>query len=535
MLQRRINMKRILLAAGLVMASFGLHAQTEVKGYVYHDVNNNGKREKSEKGIPNVSVTNGVQVVQTDKNGRYALPGNNDQIISVIKPAGYTPKVNAKNLPQFFYIHKPAGSPASKFSGVQPTGKLPSSVDFGLIQAAEKEDFKMLVFGDPQPYSLEEIGFFDKAVVEEVKGIKNIEFGLSMGDLVGDNLSLFNPYIDAVKRVGIPWYNLMGNHDMNYDAPADSLSDETYEAHFGPANYAFNYGKVHFIVLDDILYPDPRDGKGYWGGFRKDQLDFVENDLKFVPEDHLIVLAFHIPFAELEQIGDSFRDEDRVKIFDILKRFPNTFSMSAHTHNQRQDYLVAADGWKQEKPHHHYNVGTTSGNWYSGELNEKGIPLATMSDGTPKGYAFVSFKGNQYTVDYKVVDKPADYQIEVTAPKLIAQGKKTSAAVYANFFMGGAGDEVMYRVDEGQWIAMQQVMEYAPDFTNVLHKWDNTEELLSGRRPNGPNLCTHLWKAPVVSNLPVGQHTIEVKAKDRFGRTFTQKKNYEIAASTGAN
>ena len=44
---------------------------------------------------------------------------------------------------------------------------------------------------------------------------------------------------------------------MNYDVQADSLSDETFESYFGPASYSFNYGKVHFIVLDDIRYPIP--------------------------------------------------------------------------------------------------------------------------------------------------------------------------------------------------------------------------------------------------------------------------------------
>ena len=88
----------------------------------------------------------------------------------------------------------------------------------------------------------------------------------------------------------------------------DTLSDETYEAHFGPANYAFNYGKVHFLVLDDVLYPDPRDGKGYWGGFREDQFQFIENDLKNVPKDHLVVLAMHIPLSEPDGV-DTFRDE----------------------------------------------------------------------------------------------------------------------------------------------------------------------------------------------------------------------------------
>ena len=63
-----------------------------------------------------------------------------------------------------------------------------------------------------------------------------------VGDLVCDDLVLHSPYIDAVSEIGVPWYNLMGNHDMNFDVMADSLADETYEANFGPANYSFNYG-----------------------------------------------------------------------------------------------------------------------------------------------------------------------------------------------------------------------------------------------------------------------------------------------------
>lgn len=115
-------------------------------------------------------------------------------------------------------------------------------------------------------------------------------------------------------------------------------SDETFEAYFGPATYSYNYAKTHILILDDILYPDPRDGKGYWGGFTEKQLKFIENDLKLVPKDYLVVLNFHIPISEPE--GDSFRDEDRNNLFEILKDFPNTLSISAHTHIQRQDFLV---------------------------------------------------------------------------------------------------------------------------------------------------------------------------------------------------
>src|SRR5690606_21824494 len=98
-------------------------------------------------------------------NGNYELSLSDDAIISVIKPAGYNVPVNSDNLPQFFYIHKPQGSPKAKFDGVAPTGKLPKSVDFALTTAKETEDFTALVFGDPQPYNLEEIDFYARGIV----------------------------------------------------------------------------------------------------------------------------------------------------------------------------------------------------------------------------------------------------------------------------------------------------------------------------------------------------------------------------------
>jgi len=313
---------------------------------------------------------------------------------------------------------------------------------------------------------------------------------------------------------------------MNFDAEQDALSDETYEAHFGPANYAFNYGKVHVIVLDDILYPDPRDGKGYWGGFREDQLRFVENDLKHVAKDQLILLAFHIPLSEPE--GDPFRDADRERLFKALAPFENTLSLSAHTHIQRQDFFTKEDGWLREKPHHEYNVGTTSGDWYSGKLNAAGIPVSTMRDGTPKGYAFIHFEGNQYTVDYKVAGKPEDFQMEIFAPKVVAQGRNTKAGIYTNFFMGSATDTVEYRVDQGEWKPMQYVEEQDPAYELSVYEWDTAEQLMPGRRSSNPIKSTHLWRGSVPAKLEKGTHTVEVRATDRYGKIHTGTTSYRL-------
>lgn len=522
-------MKNLILLAALWLSALVGLAQATVSGYVYEDANGNFKKDKREKGIARVSVTNGVEVVQTDERGFYTLPIGTDQIVAVIKPAGYEVPKNALNLPQFYYIHKPAGSPELKYKGVAPTGELPKELNFALLPAQGESDFTALVFGDPQPYNLMEIEFFEKGVVSEVVGVPGVKFGLSLGDLVGDDLSLFKPYQAAVAKVGVPWYNVMGNHDLDFDVTRDEHADETFEAHFGPSNYAFNYGQVHFIVLDDILYPDPRDTVGYWGGFRADQLAFVKNDLAFVPKDHLVVLALHIPLFD-EGYGDTFRDSDREALFELLREFPHTLSLSAHTHLQRHEFFHEAAGWKQPKPHHHYNVGTTSGDWYKGKANDKGIPVSRMRDGTPKGYVFIDFKGNEYALRYKVVDAAPSHQMEIFAPKVVEKDQRTSAGIFVNFFIGNEQSTLRCRIGGGEWQDMRYVEDYDPIYLLEMFEWDTTTELLDGKRPSNPQQSKHLWRASVPSRLPVGTHTIEVEATDMFGKRYTSQSSYEIRA-----
>lgn len=519
-------MKKILV----LLISTGVYitgvAQSSVTGIVYEDKNGNGKKDKSENGIAGVGVSNGQQVVATDAKGKYTLPIGADNIIFVIKPAEYNLPVTEKKLPVFYYNHKLNGSPEGfKYKGVAPTGVLPKSVDFALLPGTALKDFSSLIFGDPQPYTAEEVEYYAKGVVAEVAGIQGMQFGLSLGDLVGDSLDLQGPYIDATQKVGLPWFNVMGNHDMNYEAKSDSLSDETFEKNFGPANYSFNYGDVHFIILDNMLYPDPRDGKGYWGGFREDQFTFLDNDLKLVPKDKLVVMAFHIP---LRGDDESFNMDQRKRLFDLIKDYPNTLTLSAHTHLQRNDLFTEKDGWSRTKPHHEYNAATTSGDWYSGAFDEKGVPASTMRDGTPKGYAFIHFKGNQYTIDFKVVGKDPSYQISVYVPKNTNRVKPTTSMVYANFFMGNETSLVDLRFDGGKWQKMKFSKSFDPYYVASMVQWDYSDSLLGNRRPSLPAESTHLWELAIPKNLKAGQHKVEVRAKDMYGREFTATKGFSV-------
>ncbi|HPO13458.1 MAG TPA: metallophosphoesterase N-terminal domain-containing protein, partial [Candidatus Hydrogenedentes bacterium] len=112
----------VILAVVLTSIVFGLGfpawaGPQEATGVVYWDKNHNGQRDSGEKGLKGVLVSNGQEVVPTDKNGHYTLPVSNDTIIFVIKPRGWTSPLRAGDrVPQFYYVHRPDGSPKMKYA-----------------------------------------------------------------------------------------------------------------------------------------------------------------------------------------------------------------------------------------------------------------------------------------------------------------------------------------------------------------------------------------------------------------------------------
>ncbi|MCA9142701.1 MAG: metallophosphoesterase, partial [Planctomycetales bacterium] len=175
-------------------------------GIVYYDVNSNQRFDATDKPLPNVRVSNGRDVVRTSAEGKYELAVDNDDIIFVVKPKGYRTPLSEDNLPRFYYIHKPAGSPDLKFKGVAPTGELPPSVDFPLYEQKEPEQFRAVLFGDPQPRNQQEVDYIAHDVVEELIGT-DASFGVTLGDIVFDDLDVFVPLNKTVALIGIPWYN----------------------------------------------------------------------------------------------------------------------------------------------------------------------------------------------------------------------------------------------------------------------------------------------------------------------------------------
>ena len=527
-------MDRITLAVILTVSLFGteplLVAQQVARGRVFHDANFNQQYDAGEKGLDNIRVSNGREIINTSQGGFYELPVSDDTILFVVKPSGWMTPLSEDSLPRFYYIHKPKGSPqGTRFAGVKPTGELPASVDFPLYPVEEPELFKAVMFADPQPRNQTEVDYLIQDVLEELVGT-DAAFGVTLGDIMFDDLSLFESQNQGIALLGIPWYNVIGNHDVNREAKVDEESDETFERVFGPAYYSFEYGKAHFVVMDNVdwYYNDDTKKHGYRGAISKAQMQFLENDLKLVPPEKLVVLMMHIPITKMAQ---------RSAIFKLLKDRPFTMSVSGHQHYQQNLYLGKADGWEGEKPHHHVINVTASGSWWGGIKKYGNIPHAYSRDGVPNGYSIVTFDGNQYSFQYQAANRSPNYQMHISAPVEIGKQSELTHA-YANIFSGSEKTEVsaMLRNHKGKAVKLKVVAahtEVDPDYKKLYDQEQALIQKLGGKidwvKMSAPIAAGHLWKVELPKDLPAGIYSIEVQAQQPNGAVYRGLRPIRVA------
>ncbi|MCP4646066.1 MAG: metallophosphoesterase [bacterium] len=496
------------IAMAVVTLALAAAAQKTAKGVVFNDANGNGLRDGGEAGIPDVSVSNGVDVVTTDASGAWSLPVDDDTTLFVIKPPHWAVSLDAHNRPRYFYIHKPEGSPALAVPGVAPTGPLPASVDFALTRKPEPERFTTVFLGDPQARGMREVGFVTHDVVDELIGT-DAAFVVTLGDIVADDAGLFDPISQIVGKIGPPCYYIFGNHDTNRDATEDKYRDETFELVFGPPAYAFEVANVAFIALNNV-FKQPGAARGTH--FPDDQLAFVRNYLEHVPEDRLVVLMMHVPV-----VGCRNRDA----LYRIIENRPHTFSVSAHAHEQHQKFLTDEDGWRGATPHHHLVAPTVSGCWWCGTFDEVGIPHATMNDGAPNGYTFITFDGNRYSFRFKAARRPADYQMNIYAPDEIALDALSKTEVLVNVFMGNEKSKTELRLGDGPWLPMDQTTTTDPEILRMHEQNPALNEEVFGWEMDAPSKTRHMWRSTLPATVDAGAHTLTVRTTDMFGQQWS--------------
>ena len=395
-------------------------------------------------------------------------------------------------------------------------------------QARAGEDgLRVLVFGDPQVKSAREVDYYRRDIVEPLRGRHGAQLGITLGDVV-DDVPALHPVVKAeTARLGIPWLYAPGNHDVDPDATDDAGSLRSFNREIGPDTFIRETGLANFVVLDDVIAL-PGHKPAYIGGFREDQFLLLEARLPELRKDRLLVLAMHIPLFE-EAGKDSFRDEDRARLFALLQPFPHVLVLSAHSHAQRHVFHDADDGWQGAAPLHEYNVGAACGSYWSGVEDAAGIPDAMMADGTPNGYAVLTVKpGGDYALAWHNARDATDSQIGLHAPKVLRRGAYPAWGVFANVYMGMDDTRVEYRVDDGEWMPMKQVLQPDPALLVENMRDDLAEALRGYDRSPEAEPSPHLWRAALPTKLEAGEHRIEVRAFDRWRGEVRASTTYRL-------
>lgn len=501
---------RVLSLIGLLAAS-GVADAVRWEGRVFHDLDANGLADPGEPGIAGVTVSDGRTLALSDATGRYRLDARDDAAVFVVKPAGWRLPARNDGLPAAWHAPRGAGHVHRGDFPLQPA--LPRA-DGGL---------SVLVFADPQVKSRADVDYYARDIVAPLADSQPADLGISLGDLVDDVAALY-PELNAVtSRLRVPWLHVPGNHDVDPDAEADAASLAAFHVSYGPDSFAWHEEAASFLMLDDVVL-QPGNRPAYVGGLREDQFAFLEAWLPTVPEHRLLVLGVHIPLFDTAAPGrpPTFRSADRERLFALLARFPRLLVLSGHRHTQRHHRHGPAAGWHGAEPLHEFNVGAASGAFWSGAPDAEGIPDATMADGTPNGHARLDIAADGgYRLSWQPARLPAGdpartAAMHLHAPRALRRGAYPAWAVYANVYMGEADTRVEYRVDHGEWTAMQHVERPDPWLLAENARDDAAETLRGYDRSPEAEPSAHLWRGALPTDLPAGEHAIEVRVFDRW-------------------
>ncbi len=496
--------------------------------------------------MPGVLVSNGREIARTDDQGRYRLPMVGDGAVFVIKPPGYALPRDADNVPRHSYIHQPDGTPASvglRYPGVAPTGPLPASIDFTLIRVDEPTDFDVVLFTDPQPESRFKLDHVRDTAIARAMAIP-AGFGMTMGDVLFDDLSLYGRSNRIVGRIGLPWYSLPGNHDLNMQAPDARYSRETWKRVFGAPTYAFRHGRAWFVMLDNVEWlgpPVPVGANTYRGRIGERSLTFLRNLLAEIPQDDLIVLAMHIPL-----VTDTTPDDphgitiDRAALLDLLAG-RRVLSLAGHTHTTEHHYPADA--------HHHHVLTAVSGSWWSGPETRTGIPSADSRDGTPNGFHVLSVRGTDYTTRYVPAQGQPDETMRIlfesearvgavevirhTRPVQglrppVPQDALPDTNLVVNVFDGGPRTNLSFRIGERSPLAMTRTRRPDPFVSELFARYPETKKSWVQAIPS-----THIWTARLPDDLAPGAHRVTVEGTDEYGRPIRSCTVLEILGEHG--
>src|SRR5688572_9409796 len=254
------------------------------------------------RGIPGVSVSDGLSVVATERDGRFTLIADRSQpFVFMTTPAGYETPTSTTGTAAFY--KRIAADTRDEMQGV----------DFSLARAGRDDaNHAFLVLADTQTQNPFEMGRLHAETVPDVAATiaalgDQPVFGVACGDIMYDDLTMYPEYERAVRGMGAPFYQVVGNHDILFNVASDEASAATFERHFGPTYYSFDCGEVHYVVLDDVFWH----GMGYLGYVGEPQQRWLTADLARVERGRTVIVALRSEERRVGKEGRSRGSPDR--------------------------------------------------------------------------------------------------------------------------------------------------------------------------------------------------------------------------------
>ena len=438
------------------------------------------------RGVGGVRISDGLRVVRTDQDGGYELLTDSSRgFVTCSPPARHAIGRNATGTARFYQPLQPT-----------PAGEV--DLPFYLERTATPDDeHAVLLLPDVQTQNAWEMERFHEQsvpdVIQTIRGLGDTpSFGIACGDIMFDDLSLYPEYERGVQRMGIPFFQVVGNHDLDFEGEADEATTETFSRHFGPRYYSFDRGSVRYVVLDDVFYH----GTGYIGYLQDEQLRWLEADLADLEPGAPVIVAQHIPVQgtrytreqmERPTLGGSVTNRDA--LYRILEPF-DAHVLSGHTHENDHNW--------QGGVHEHVS-GTVCGAWWSGPI---------CGDGTPNGYSVYEVKGEEVRWRYKSTGKADHHQMRVYVP---GTDPRAPQELIAN----------VWDADEGWTVDWYEDGERRGRMARRLGR-DPASQSIHGGEDMPPRRA---WVDPYPRWLyyaPVSPHAEEVRveATDRWGRKY---------------
>ena len=213
-------------------------------------------------------------------------------------------------------------------------------------------------------------------------------YAIVLGDIVHETMELFEDYInDGTSKMGFPTFNVIGNHDHDTQSLTDVEGAWAFEEKFGPSNYSFNLGKVHYIVIDNVIQSFKNGSLTTTTvGLRDDILEWIKSDLSYVDKSSTIMICMHSPmFVTNKSL------KNKAPLAAELSRFAKVHEWAGHIHNMENNCETELKNLEA------HSVVRSTGELWTNEY---------LSLGVPRGYVVVDVDGEEISWKFK----PTIYQ-----------------------------------------------------------------------------------------------------------------------------